>query len=96
MRPPLPEVYFSLEWPDGEVSRYYSPSTAVREFFQAGDELTIDELVSTSAQAMRRASERVLEMRGFACTSAEGQLAEIVARAEGFGPAERVKVLEVG
>ncbi len=55
----------------------YSPSTVVRSYFRAGDELPVSEFVSRSRQALNEASDRVRAKFGFACSSAAAQLAEI-------------------
>jgi uncharacterized repeat protein (TIGR04042 family) len=40
----MPEVVLQLCWPDGEASRFYSPSTVIYDFFKPGDTMSIAEL----------------------------------------------------
>ena len=91
----MPEVHFRIEWPDGEVTRCYSPSTIVREYFRPGVTLTIAELVETSTRALGAASDRVEAKYGFACTSASSELRDIQLRAGNFGPEERVTIVDI-
>ena len=55
----MPEVLLELHWPDGEASRFYSPSTVVYEFLKPGETLSIAELEQKGLAALREASERV-------------------------------------
>jgi len=91
----MPEVHFHIEWPDGEITRCYSPSTIVREYFRRGLTLTIEELVATSTRALDAASERVRAKYGIACTSAASQLQDIQLRARNFGSEEKVTIVDI-
>ena len=91
----MPEVYFHIQWPDGEVTRCYSPSTIIREYFQTGATLTIEELAARSSEALAHASARVRDKFGFDCTSASSQLRDILSRARGFLPEDQVKIVSV-
>ena len=79
----MPEVRFQLEWPDGQSSTLYSPSTVILDYFRPGDSLLVSELEERGVQGLRAASERVRARYGFACTRAdeeESQLRQWVAR----------------
>ena len=91
----MPDMHFYVEWPDGVVTRCYSPSTVIREYFETGMALTIAELRERSAEALERASERVRAKYGFACTRSSAQLADIEARAQAYREEERVKIVNV-
>ena len=91
----MPEVHFRIKWPDGEVTRCYSPSTIVREYFRSGLTLTIEELVETSTRALDAASERVRAKYGFACTSASHELRDIQLRAGNFDSEEQVTIVDI-
>jgi len=91
----MPALNFEIEWPDGEVMTCYSPSSIVREYFQAGAKLTISELVETSEAALLRAGQRVEERFGMDCTVAVRQRKKISSRAELFAPDEIVTILSV-
>ena len=79
----MPEVRFQLEWPDGQSSTLYSPSTVILDYFQPGDSLLVSELESRGVEALRAASERVRARYGFACTRTdeeESQLRQWISR----------------
>ena len=79
----MPEVRFQLEWPDGQTSTLYSPSTVIFDYFRPGDSLLVSELEARGVEALRAASERVRARYGFACTRTdeeESQLRQWVSR----------------
>ena len=79
----MPEVRFRLEWPDGQSSTLYSPSTVILDYFRPGDSLLVSELEERGVEALRAASERVRARYGFACTRTdeeESQLRQWVSR----------------
>ncbi len=91
----MPEVHFRVEWPDGEVSHCYSPSTVILKYFQAGMELTIEELSARSIEAFEKASERVEAVYGYRCSSAATQREQILAAASKFQNSDKVKILSM-
>lgn len=91
----MPEVYFHIQWPDGSITRCYSPSTVVRDYFPSGVTLTIRELMSRSSEALERASERVRARYGFRCTSASAELENILTRAQRFSPEDEITIADV-
>ena len=64
----MPEVRFKLEWPDGQFSTLYSPSTVILDYLRPGESLFVSELEARGIEALRAASERVRARYGFACT----------------------------
>lgn len=92
----MPEVLFHIQWPDGETVECYSPSTVVREYFQPGMTMTVEEFTNRSSEALNRASDRVQAKFGFRCTSASGQLEIIQSRAKQFRADENVTIMDVG
>ena len=64
----MPEVRFELEWPDGQFSTLYSPSTVILDYLRPGESLIVSELEARGVEALRAASERVRARYGFACT----------------------------
>ena len=92
----MPELRFGIRWPDGSTLECYSPSTVIRQFFNAGEELTVSELVEKSREAFGRAEDRVAERYGFRCTAAAAQRDDILAYAERFEPQARVRITSVG
>lgn len=80
----MPALHFHVRWPDQTELRCYSPSTVVREHFTAGQSYPLEDFVARSRVALGRASERVREQYGFACSQAMDQLADIEQAAEAF------------
>lgn len=76
----MPEVFLELLWPDGEASRFYSPSTVVYDFLKPGDRLTVAELEQKGLAALREASERVRARYGFACTRTDEEASRLIQR----------------
>ncbi|KQQ19264.1 hypothetical protein ASF48_15090 [Rathayibacter sp. Leaf299] len=88
----MPEMTFSVRWPDGVEERCYSPSLVMHDFLAAGESYPLEDFVDRSSEALRIASDRVRAKFGFACTSAMQQEADIVAAAARFDGG-RVRVL---
>ena len=64
----MPEVRFELEWPDGQITTLYSPSTVILDYLRPGESLLVSELEARGVEALHVASERVRTRYGFACT----------------------------
>jgi uncharacterized repeat protein (TIGR04042 family) len=77
----MPELRFSISWPDGATETCYSPSTIVRDHFVPGSTYPIAEFLTRSRTALTAASERVRARHGSPCSLALGQLARIEATA---------------
>jgi putative flavoprotein involved in K+ transport len=77
----MPSVEFTLRWPTGAVQSCYSPSRAIEQELVEGGVYPLPELLRRCRAGLERASDRVREQRGFACTAAAEQLAEIEAQA---------------
>jgi uncharacterized repeat protein (TIGR04042 family) len=75
----MPEIRFSITWPDGAMEHCYSPSLIVRDYFLPGTDYPIADFLVRSRTALRIASERVAQKFGFPCSRALGQLASIEA-----------------
>ncbi len=73
----MPEIYFTIQLPGGEKRDCYSPSTVVRKYFGAGEEMPAAEFLTRSRKALGEASERVRAKYGFGCASAAAQLEAI-------------------
>ena len=75
----MPEHYFTIELPDGDKQECYSPSTVVKKYFTAGEEMQAVEFLTRSRKALGEASDRVRAKYGFGCASAAMQLQDIEA-----------------
>lgn len=73
----MPEVRFTVRWPDGAEESCYSPSTAIKHHLQAGESYPLDEFLDRARKGLHAASDRVEAKFGFACSSAMDQLARI-------------------
>src|SRR5690349_18133287 len=89
----MPEMHFTVRWPDGSEMRCYSPSLVVREHLEVGRSYPLADFVARSRTALHIGSERVKAKFGFYCTAAMDQLAEIEARAADVDPRASVAVL---
>ena len=90
----MPEMHFTIRWPDGEEARCYSPSLIVRDYLEVGRDYPVEEFVGKSREMLNIASERVKAKYGFYCTAAMEQLASIEARAEAFDGSARITVVD--
>ncbi len=92
----MPAVTFNVRWPNGQEEQCYSPSTVILDYFTAGESVSAEEFLKRSEVALTKASERVAQKFGFACSSAADQLQEIrdqVAKIE--DPKAKVTVLSL-
>jgi uncharacterized repeat protein (TIGR04042 family) len=88
----MPEVRLALEWPDGQVSELYSPSTVILESLSPGQSLPVAELQRRGSEALRQASERVRARYGFACTRTDEEQDRLQRLAGGYGPDQIVRI----
>jgi uncharacterized repeat protein (TIGR04042 family) len=70
----MPEVRFRIRWPDDRLEICYSPSTAIKTVFEPGRAYPLADFLARSEEGLNRASERVRQVYGFACSSAHAQL----------------------
>ncbi len=80
----MPEVRFRVRWPDDRVKTCYSPSTAIKAVFEPGTAYSLADFLARSEQGLNQASERVRQVYGFACSSAQDQLNAIRKAAAAF------------
>ncbi len=73
----MPEMHFTIEWPNGKRDNCYSPSYIIEEYLRAGEAYPVGEFLERAGTALEIASERVRQRYGFACTSALDQLREL-------------------
>jgi uncharacterized repeat protein (TIGR04042 family) len=89
----MPEMHFTVRWPDGQEMRCYSPSLVVREYLEVGRSYPLAEFIERSRSMLNVASDRVRAKYGYACSSAMDQLAQLEERAAGADPAAPIVVL---
>lgn len=91
----MPEMHFTVRWPDGCEHTCYSPSLVVQDFLVPGQRYPLPDFLHRTHQALSIASERVAAKYGFACSRAMDQWAAIATHAEAFQaqPDAQVEVL---
>lgn len=80
----MPEMCFTIAWPDGRQEACYSPSLVIREHFTEGSAYPLPDFMDRARTALTIASERVAARYGHPCSLALGQLARLEATAERF------------
>lgn len=73
----MPEMTFTVRWPDGHVADHYSPSLVMHDHLDEGATYPVEEFLVRSATALGIASDRVRARFGFACSSAADTLRDI-------------------
>jgi len=81
LKPPMPEIRFLIQLPDGSQESCYSPSLVVKEYFTPGIDYPLEEFIQRSRTALQIASDRVEAKYGKPCGLALGQLQQIEAMA---------------
>jgi len=91
----MPEMRFTVRWPDGRDESCYSPSLVVREHMEVGAAYPLADFLDRSRTALGIASERVRAKYGFPCSRALGQLARIESAAAAYAgdPAATVSIV---
>lgn len=89
----MPEVHFTIRWPDGLEEQCYSPSTAIKSHLQTGQTYPVPEFLQHVRAGLNEASDRVAAKYGFACSSAMDQLARIEQTAASQAPDGHVACL---
>lgn len=92
----MPEMHFTVRWPDDSVTDCYSPSLVIKDYFDVGQSYPLPDFVERSRTALHIASERVREKYGFACSSALDQLGQIERIAGRFNAEEAANVVIEG
>ncbi|MBW4040539.1 MAG: MSMEG_0570 family nitrogen starvation response protein [Acidobacteria bacterium] len=89
----MPEMTFTVQWPDGGVDDCYSPSLVMWDHLEVGAEYTVGDFTARATTALEEAGERVRARYGFLCTGALAQAEEIRARAAVLDAGAAVRVL---
>ena len=89
----MPEMTFTVQWPDGRVQECSSPSLVMWDHLRVGAGYPVSDFVGRTTAALDEAAERVRARFGFACTSAMAQRDEICQTAGGFPVDAVVRVL---
>lgn len=73
----MPEMTFTVRWPDGAVDDCYSPSLVMHDHLDVGADYTVGDFIERSSTALGIASDRVRARYGFACSSSAATLEQI-------------------
>ncbi|AWD71251.1 MULTISPECIES: MSMEG_0570 family nitrogen starvation response protein [Acinetobacter] len=93
----MPSLNFTVKWPNGQSSNFYSPSTIVYEYFQKGQQWASQEFLKQAEHALQAASERVRARYGFACSSAMDTLNRIQQQAQSYSvkPEDTIEITDI-
>ncbi len=91
----MPEVRFSIRWPDGSEESCYSPSTAILRHLEAGKSYPLPDFLARVRLGLNEASGRVEAKYGYFCSSAMDQLGRIELRAGLQPPSGSVTCLAI-
>jgi uncharacterized repeat protein (TIGR04042 family) len=80
----MPEMIFTITWPDGLTEPCYSPSLVIKDYLAVGETYPLPDFLQRSRTALTIASDRVKEKYGFSCSRAMGQLVRIETGAKRF------------
>ena len=73
----MPEVRFSVRWPDGTTELCYSPSLVIKDYLTVGESYTVPDFLDRVSKALSIASDRVKAKYGYPCSLAMSQLTRI-------------------
>jgi uncharacterized repeat protein (TIGR04042 family) len=73
----MPEMRFTIRWPDGGTEDCYSPSLVIKDHLEPGRSYPLAEFRERSRTALSIASERVLAKYGFPCSRALAEIRRI-------------------
>ena len=91
----MPEMTFTVRWPDGTVADLYSPSLVMHDHLTVGAEYPVEDFVQRTSTALDQESERVTARYGFECTSALAQKSQIALTTQQYRADEPVTVLDM-
>lgn len=91
----MPEMHFTVRWPDGQEQTCYSPSLVVQDYLSPGQRYPLPDFLERTQRALSIASERVAAKYGFACSRAMDQWSAIASQADAFRaqPEAQIEVL---
>ncbi|NDK91201.1 MSMEG_0570 family nitrogen starvation response protein [Gordonia desulfuricans] len=91
----MPEMTFSVRWPDGAVQECYSPSLVIHDHLEIGTTYTVGEFRTRATTALGEAAERVRAKFGFACTSAAASAEAIDTAAQRYDDQSTVDIISM-
>ncbi|MGC4932212.1 MSMEG_0570 family nitrogen starvation response protein [Gordonia sp. DT30] len=89
----MPEMTFTVKWPDGAVQQCYSPSLVMHDHLEPGGRYTVADFRDRSTTGLDEAAERVRATFGFACTSAATTADAVTEAARRYDDSSTVEIL---
>jgi putative flavoprotein involved in K+ transport len=77
----MPEVEFTVRWPDGREQRCISPSRSIEQAVVAGGRYPVAEFLRRTRAGLEQGNARLRSMRGFGCSSASELIGDLEAAA---------------
>jgi uncharacterized repeat protein (TIGR04042 family) len=87
----MPELSFTVHWPDGTRMPCHSPSTIIRHHLASGS-YDLEDFLIRARQGFAAASERVRLIHGHPCSQAAAQLRAIEAEGRRFDEPRNLRV----
>ncbi len=91
----MPEMTFTVRWPDGRVDPCYSPSLVAHDHLDVGATYTVAEFVDRSTTLLALASDRVRARYGFACSASAASQERIATTAGAYAPDDTVEIVSM-
>jgi putative flavoprotein involved in K+ transport len=88
----MPEIEFTVGWPDGRSQRCTCPSRSIEGAIVTGARYPVPEFLRRTQAAFEVAAGRLRALRGFGCSAAAQLLEELDAIAASFAPDELVTI----
>ena len=88
----MPEMRFTIRWPDGTREHCYSPSLVVKDYLTPGESYALADFLARSREALSIASARVAARYGFPCSRAMAQIARLEAAGRTYAPHPEARV----
>lgn len=80
----MPEIEFTVRWPDGRAQRCISPSRAIEKAIVTGARYPVAEFQRRARAALEAGHSRLRELRGFGCSAAVSLIDDLDAAASSF------------
>jgi putative flavoprotein involved in K+ transport len=88
----MPEIEFTLRWPDGRSQRCISPSRSIEKAIVTGARYPVGEFQRRARAALEAGQSRLREIRGFGCSAAVQLVDELDTTAAAFAGDDLVTI----
>ena len=73
----------------------YSPSSVIKEYFEPGQEISVEMFLTICTKGLQEADERVRQKYGYACTSAQAELERVSIICQDYDISKKVKIVSI-